>query len=289
MAERPRILRALRALDAAALAACALALTGAPAQAAVFAVGFADPSADGPAVALHAPGQPGQVRMPSGTFAVPGVHPALGGGREAWVSGDTVVVDGAGAFPAVGADAVAVSADWVAWRAGAALWAAALPGGTPQPVVTGDVGDLALTGHTLLFTYNQGTLLYAFDLTTDVVTLLRRAVDAQLRGPSSDGVQLAYVYATYQRQQVRVGSLAPARPRADTVVYGMVPTGRRDLGYEPGHERAEGHKPQLWPRPEAGVAWTMTTTALSTDSVYVTRLRQNAGQAPMPVVLRFTR
>jgi hypothetical protein len=33
----------------------------------------------------------------------------------------------------------------------------------------------------------------------------------------------------------------------------------------------------------------MTTTALSADSVYVTRLRQNAGQAPTPVVLRFTR
>jgi hypothetical protein len=289
MAERPRILRSLRALDAAALAACALALYAAPAQAALFAAGFADPSVDGAAVALHAPGQPGQVRSPSGAFTVPGTHPALGGGHAAWISGDTVTVDGVGAFPAPGADALAVSASWVAWRSGAALWAAALPGGTPQAVVSGDVGNPALTGDTLLFTLNRGTRLYALDLATGVRTLLRRAVAAELRGPSSDGVSLAYVYATYKRQQVRVGPLAPAGPGADKAVYGMVPTGRRDLGYEPGHEHAEGHKPQLWPRPPAGVAWTMTTTALSGDSVYVTRLRQDAGQAPVPIILRFAR
>jgi hypothetical protein len=33
----------------------------------------------------------------------------------------------------------------------------------------------------------------------------------------------------------------------------------------------------------------MTTTALSADSVYVTRLRQNAGKRPVPVVLRVGR
>jgi hypothetical protein len=69
----------------------------------------------------------------------------------------------------------------------------------------------------------------------------------------------------------------------------MVPTDRRDLGYEPGHEHAQGHKPQLWPRPPVGVSWTLTTTALSSDSVYVTRLRQNAGTPAVPAVLRFAR
>jgi hypothetical protein len=33
----------------------------------------------------------------------------------------------------------------------------------------------------------------------------------------------------------------------------------------------------------------MTTTALSADSVYVTRLRQLTAQAAVPVVLRFAR
>jgi hypothetical protein len=97
------------------------------------------------------------------------------------------------------------------------------------------------------------------------------------------------VYSTFKRQQVRIGALAPARPSADEVVYGMVPTGRRDAGEEKGHHHALGHTPHLWPRPPAGVAWTMTTTALSADSVYVTRLRQDAGRAPVPIVLRFAR
>jgi hypothetical protein len=289
MAERPRILRSLRALDAAALVACALALFAVPAQADLYSVGAADPSVDRANVAVHVPGQLGQIHTPTGIATVPGSHPAIGGGREAWVTADGVAVDGIGTFPAPGANAVAVAADWVAWRAGNALWAAALAGGAPQQLVTGDVGPPALTGETLLFTRNRGTRLYALDLATHVLTLLRRAADAELRGPSSDGVRLAYVYATYQRQQVRIGPLAPASPSADKLVYGMVPTGRRDLGYERGHEHAAGHKPQLWPRPPAGVSWTLTTTALSADSVYVTRLRQDAGKPAVPIVLRFAR
>ena len=147
----------------------------------------------------------------------------------------------------------------------------------------------ALTGEQLLYTLNHGTRLYATDLATDRLTLLRRARDAQMRGPSSDGVKLAYVYATYRRQQLRIGRLARAAVSGDRAVYGMVPTGRRDAGEEKGHHHASGHTPHLWPRPPAGVSWTMTTTALSAGSVYVTRLRQNAGQAPIPVVLRFAR
>jgi hypothetical protein len=293
MAERPRILRSLRALDAAALAACAAALVAAPAQAALYVVGFADPSVDGPDVALHQPGVDGQVRSPTGVFGLPGAHPAIGGGRAAWLAGGAVVVDGVATIPAPGAAAVAVSTNWVAWRSGDALWAASLQPGdafaVPRQVITGVTGGPALTGEQLLFTRNRGTRLYAQDLATNVLVLLRRARDAQLRGPSSDGVSLAYIDATYRRQQVRVGRLAPGRTVADKVVYGMVPTGRRDLGYEPGHEHAEGHKPQLWPRPPAGVAWSMTTTALSADSVYVTRVRQDTGSPPVPIVLRFAR
>jgi hypothetical protein len=270
--------------------AAALALFAAPAQAALYAVGFADPSVDGAAVALHAPGANGQVRSPEGLSGVPGVHPAIGGGREAWISGGAITVNGVATIPAPDADALAVSANWVAWRAGDALWAASLaPGAAAQQVVAGDTGPPALTGDQLLYTLRRGTRIYALDLATGVRTLLRQVRDAQLRGPSSDGVKLAYVYATYRRQQVRVGRLAPARPGADKAVYGMVPTGRRDAGEEKGHHHAPGHTPHLWPRPPAGVAWTMTSTALSADSVYVTRLRQTAGNPPMPVVLRFGR
>src|SRR3954453_3870170 len=71
MAERPRILRSLRALHSVALLACAAArgprpagaggLMGAPAQAATtIAKGLTDPSLDGPALALHRPGGAGE-------------------------------------------------------------------------------------------------------------------------------------------------------------------------------------------------------------------------------------
>src|SRR3954462_12469241 len=86
MAERPRILRSLRALDAAALAACAVALFAAPAQAQVYAAGYADPSADGAALALHRPGGNGELRVPGATEPLPGTHPAVGGGRRAWIA-----------------------------------------------------------------------------------------------------------------------------------------------------------------------------------------------------------
>src|SRR4051794_5169871 len=145
MAERPRILRGLRALDAAALAACALALFAAPAQAQFYARGVADPSVDGAALALHVPGADGQLRGPAGTATVPGTHPAVGGGHAAWISGDTIVVDGIGGFAAPGADAVAVSANWLAWRSGDSLWTAALSGSPAREAAIGDVGRPALT------------------------------------------------------------------------------------------------------------------------------------------------
>ncbi len=157
MAERPRILRSLRALDAAALAVCAAALFTTPAYAAVqtFAPGYSDPSADGATVALHRPGAAGgEVRGPAGVQTLPGNHPALGEGRTAWIETGNVVVAGVASIPASGADAVAVSSGWVAWRSGTSLVAASLDpasGFIPRVVVTGAVGRPALTGGLLVF------------------------------------------------------------------------------------------------------------------------------------------
>ena len=82
MAEKPRILRSLRVLDALALALVAATLFAAPASAAirVTAIGFSDPSLDGPTIALHRPGGAGELRGPAGIQPVPGNHPAVGGG-----------------------------------------------------------------------------------------------------------------------------------------------------------------------------------------------------------------
>ena len=142
MAERPSILRALRAADAAALAACAAALWAAPAQAAsVFAVPATDPSADGLLVAFQEPGGAGVLARPGARQPAPGPHPAVGGGKLAWIGTGTVEVrsqaDPAYVFtlPAA-ADSVAVSGGWVAWRGQDqgrdALFATALPPAAPS-------------------------------------------------------------------------------------------------------------------------------------------------------------
>ena len=80
---------------------------------------------------------------------------------------------------------------------------------------------------------------------------------------------------------------APAAVSSDRGVYGTTPTARRDAGHEPGRFPAKGHinKP-LWARPPAGVHDTLTTTAVSDDAVYVTRVRQVRKRTPTAAVLR---
>ncbi len=173
-------------------------------------------------------------------------------------------------------NAVAVSAGWVAWRAGPTLWVAPIGdggfgGGTR--VAVGEVGRPALDGNTLLYDYSGR--IAAIDLTTMQRTILRREPRAQLRGPAALNGRLVYVRATYRRQQVMTGPLAPQSTRKDKALWGTVPTSRRDAGEEGGkHKDAPGHHHDLWPRPKPGVADTLTTTAAAADAVYVTRLRQ---------------
>ncbi|HWK26522.1 MAG TPA: hypothetical protein VNS09_08170 [Solirubrobacter sp.] len=288
MAEQPRILRSLRALDALALAAAALALTVTPAaaRAATRFAGASDPSADGARLALHRPGGQGVIVDPAGTRTLPGNHPAVGGGRVAYIADQTVVVEGVAAFPAPGADAVAVSETWVAWRAGQALVAAPLvPGETPRIAITGAVGRPALKGDFAV--YERDGTIEALDLRNGQRTTLRRQPRAELRGPSVLGDRLTYVRATYKRQQVLTGPLVPRKPSRDRMLYGTTPTNRRDAGHERGRFPAEGHinKP-LWERPPAGVHDTLTTTAVTKDAVFVTRVRQIRRQKATSEVFR---
>jgi hypothetical protein len=291
MLEQPKILKTLRLIDAAALATVAAALIATPAIAAVTvaAIGFTDPVLDGPALALHRPGGTGEVRGPTGA-PVPGTHPAVGGGRRAWVdsANGTVTVEALAAIPAYGADSVAVSASYVAWRVGQTLNVASLADLAPRTVVTGQVGRPALAGNLLVFDI-EGRI-EALDLTTNARSLLRREARAQLRGPSVYGGLLSYVRATYQRQQVRIGALKPQRTSTDTPIYGTTPTARRDAGHEPNRFPAKGHinKP-LWARPPAGVDDTLTTTAIDAEAVYVTRLRKRRGLPLTTVILRVDR
>jgi hypothetical protein len=290
MAERPRILRGLRALDALALAATAAALAATPAQAAVkvTAAGYSDLSVDGLVFALHRPGGAGELRSPAGTQPLPGSHPAVGGGRLAWIEGASVVVKNVATITAPGADALAVSTNWVAWRSGQALYVAPLDptqGFAPRAVVAGAVGKPSLAGSLLVFELDGR--IEALELATGQRIVLRLQARAELRGPSVLGTRLTYVKATYKRQQVMTGLLQPQPTTSDRTLYGTTPTARRDAGHEQGRSPARGHiNRPLWVRPPEGVHDTLTTTATSDSAVYVTRVRQLRRQNPTADILR---
>jgi hypothetical protein len=288
MAQRPAILRSLRRLDAIALAACALALWTSPAQAAtVIAAGATDPSVDGASVALDAPPATGLLLRRGVARPVPGRHPAVGGGHVAWIADDAMVIDGRPAFPAPGADAVAVSARWVAWRAAGVLWVAPA-GGAARPVVSGAVGRPALNGATLVYDLAERWIV-AVNLATGGTRTLRRFPGGQLRQPSALGGTLLYVRATYKRQQLMAGPIDRSDAKRDRVLFSTVPTGQRDSGHEPGHAHDPGHKGTLWAQTKPGVHDTLWTTALSAHAAYVTRLRQLAGRPVQAAVLRVSR
>ena len=302
MAERPRLLRALRAADAVALAACAAALWAAPAQAAaVFAAPATDPSVDAGLIAYQQPGAGGVLVSPDARFAAPGPRPAVGGGRLAYQEGDALAVRApadpayAAGIPAPEADAIAVATGWVAWRARAGaedvLMASPLPPAPPLPrtvATAAELGRPALSGDRLLF--HVAGRIEEVALATGRRRTLRRQPRALLLNPSADGDRLLYVRSTSERQELRLGRLRPRAVRRDRTLYGLVPTGRRDAGHEPGdeHER-HGHPKDLPPRPARGVAYTLWTTALGPSEAYVTRLRQDAGGPVGATLLRIPR
>jgi hypothetical protein len=305
MAERPAILRGLRALDAAALALCALALATAPAQAATLVARDAtDPSVDGAVLAWHAPGGAGFLRSGGALTPAPGPRPAVGGGRVAWLQDATVRVRGADlpsdlVLPAAGADAVAVGASWVAWRAREGevdvLRTARLPGGEAGPVVAGlpgrELGRPALAGDTLLFhrTEPHGAVIVGADLLTGAQVTLRSKRRVQLLNPSALGGTLLYVRAGNRSQLLRIGALQAGAGARDRTIYSRLQTARGDAGYEPGRAQAPGHHHRAPRQPARGRADTLWTTALATDEAYVTRLRQRGGGAATAALLRVPR
>jgi hypothetical protein len=124
MAQRPAIYRGFRAGDGIALLASAAALAAAvPAGAAKNAARpAADPGVGGKALVYQRPDGSGVIRRGSDERALPGHDPAIGGGIVAVIRQGRVGVLSAvnlgelGSFGAPGADAVAVSRHWVAWR-----------------------------------------------------------------------------------------------------------------------------------------------------------------------------
>jgi hypothetical protein len=259
-----------------------------------------DPSVDGALLAYHVAGQQGVLVSGGGSNRVPGAHPALGGGRIAWIGGNVIQVrqtSGAplkAAIPAPGADAVAVSADWVVWRArgadGDTIFAAALAGGAPKRVATGrELGRPALEGDRAAYhvTGRTGSRIVIADLGTGKRTTVRRERRALLINPSLHGGRLAYVRNYYRRQELRLGPQSKRSPKRDRRLWSTVPTGRRDSGHDPGKQHyRHGWPKKLWPRPPRGLSATVWTTALGADVAYVALLRQVAGRPLEATILR---
>jgi hypothetical protein len=262
-----------------------------------------DPSVDGRLLAWHEAGQPGILVDGGRQARTPGAHPALGGGRLAVVNGAQIDVhsttgDGfATSVPAPGADHVAVSAEWLVWRAreGATdvLYGLPLAGGSPIEIIrAAEVGRPAVLGGLAAFHLNtprQSRIVLA-DLASNQTSTVRSERRALLLNPALEGRRLLYVRTTYKRQELRLGSQSRRSPFRDRMIFASVPTGRRDAGHEPGiehHQHGQPHK--LWKRPRAGVSATLWTTALAADFAYVTRLRQVAGQPLVAELLRVER
>jgi hypothetical protein len=306
MAERPAILRGMRAVDALALAACALALATAPAQASTrqIASDATDPSLDGATLAWHDAKGDGVLRVGAQESAAPGPRPAVGGGRVAWIADGAVHVRGGDlasdlVLPDPEARSVAVSRDWVAWRTTAggldSIATAHLPDAEPGPSASAATGRAlgrpALDGATLVFhqTTRTGSVIRSLDLATGTGATLRSKRRALLLNPSALGGRLLYVRSTYMRQQLLIGPLVAGAGRRDRVVYSTTPTGRRDAEHEPGYVKDEHTPGGLYPRPPAGRSDTLWTTALGPHGAYVTRLRQRTGKATQAVILRVSR
>ena len=264
--------------------------------------GASDPSVDGALIAWHIAGQPGVLVQNGRQTRLNGLHPALGQGRLAVVAGAEIEVqstsgDGFGTrVAAPGADAVAVSQSWVAWRAregeGDVIYAAALGGGAAREIVrASELGRPALHGDRLAFhLIGRTSRIIVADLSTGQAATARQERRALLLNPSLRGGRVLYVRAVYSRQELRIGPATRRSPRRDRRLWSTVPTGRRDAGHEAGNEhKRHGHPHRLWKRPRRGLSATLWTTALAEDEALVTRLRQIAGKPLVAEILRVPR
>jgi hypothetical protein len=306
MAERPRVLRAIRAVGALALSAAALAvvLGGVPAGAAAPEVlltdNGTDPSAAGGSVAWQVPGTATGVLVREGALEpqpLPGADPAIGPGRVVWRDGETLVIADPDTLAEVrridapGVEEPAISGRWLVWRArevggdvlrGLDLSAPDSPPADIRRTRAPDrLGRPSLDGDRVVYhraLRSDNSTIEEIYLPTRRRTTLRIGRNgAQLLNPSELGGTLLYVNASSERQRVRIG---PRRARSgdrDHTLYSTYPTVRRDAGHEPGHERhgagyPGGKPPKLPERAPKGVSVTLWSTALAPGESFVSRL-----------------
>jgi len=320
MAERPRILRAIRAAGALALSVSALVLLlgGVPASAAgerLLTDNGTDPSAAGAAVAWQVPGTPTGLIMRDGgaTQPLPGADPALGPDTVVWRDGETLVVADQATLAvrrrvdAPGAEEPAVSGHWLVWRARepagdvlrmldltapdqppADIRRAKAPDRIGRPSVDGD----RVVYHFALRADNSA--IEEIYLPTRRRTRLRTGRQgAQLLNPSELDGKLLYINSSSARQLVRIGARRARSGDQDRTLLAMHPVSRRDAGHERGRERHAagypgGKAPKFPERAPEGVTVTLWSTALAPTAAYVSRQRR-AAEGTTNTILRLAR
>ena len=320
MAERPRVLRAIRAAGALALSAAALALLlgGVPATAAgerLLTDAGTDPSAAGAAVAWQVPGTATGIiaRADGSTQALPGADPALGPDSVVWREGDTLVVADQTTLAvrnrvdAPGAEEPAISGRWLVWRAaepgGDVLRALDLSAAGAPPAdirrarAPDRIGRPSIDGDRVVYHYalrSDNSAIEEIFLPTRRRTRLRTGRNGiQLLNPSELGGTLLFVSSSSERQLVRIGARRARTGDQDRTLLRMHPVVRRDAGHERDRERhgagyPGGKAPKFPERAPEGVSVTLWSTALAPGGAYVSRLRRTA-EGTSNAILRLPR
>ena len=267
MSERPGLYRGARLGDALALVAAAAVLTTAATASAARteASSAADPSAEGADLAWQLPNRAAVLRRDGEMLALPGGDPAVGDLRAAVIADDgirlidrtdlSVIAD----ISAPGVDAVAVSEDWLVYRAHrdgrdvmlARSIADPRSPGEETPIAgvagLGQLGRPGLDGNLVVFaiakTRVNRIVSYGLDSGKGRTVLATRS--AALSNPSvrqgEKVTKLLYVRATRERQRLMIKRLGGKR-------HGRAIFSRK------------GRKAMLW------------STALSAERAYVTLL-----------------
>ncbi|MDQ3768229.1 MAG: hypothetical protein M3370_01945, partial [Actinomycetota bacterium] len=302
MAERPGILRGFRAADALAMAACALVLGAGSVQAAderVTAQSAADPTVAGGDLAWRAPDGAGVLRRAGNDTPLAGTHPALGGGHLAVHTAEGVVVsrrrDGAAVrtLPIGGTDPLAVSDNWVVARSatsrGDRMDAWSLADGTRRTVMfvraPAQLGRPSLDGDRLVFhVAGRASRIVEADLAGQRRRDIRTGNRVGFTNPSLHDGSLLYVRTSTYSQSLQLGPRT--RPRGDRTLLRIAPNVSADAGHERGrrpHRRTD-QPSRPAPRGPEGTVSTLWTTALTSNTAYVTRLRQGDGDPTMDIL-----
>ena len=304
MTQQPGIYRAFRAGDAAALVCAGAALVVAtPAGAAApSARGAGDPSASGADLAFERLGGGGVLRRGGREIGLPGTDPAVGGPFIAVRQGGQIALLGRRGLgerarvAAPGADALAVSRFWLAYRAredGAVVIRArriAVQSGGISPgggVAIGEAATVAKAASPASLSppsLFRGTLVYSRSSSRSS-SVLARVLGRKgakplisssrwlLSTPSVLGRSFAYVRSTNERQQLRVRKLG-ARGKGK-VAFALPGNSFRD----PDHGKGRNRLPTRVPRPDRRrTDATIGSTALAPGRVYVSVLRQRGGR-----------